>query len=144
MHWSITIVAIIALTGCISHRAVILNPAQQADQATIGGRVVAKLEDKDIVQEQLPLDLLVSAWRVRTEEQGTVYRYHGRCRTPLSWWQRFPCDFFTDVMTPRDLVCERTLEISCVAVAASGSDDWLARGRLDGYVHGDKAPSPAP
>lgn len=140
MRLSAVLALAIALAGCVSHRATIRNPEHDAQQATLGGTYLPKMPEEKVYHEQLPQDVLVSAWR-RDEKTG-LFRFHGRSRTPLAWWQRFPFDFVTDVLTPHDFVCADELTIQCAAVKPEPNDEWLKLARRDGYFH-DAPTTPA-
>jgi hypothetical protein len=140
LAWSLS--AAVLASGCIEHRARVANPVgdARADQAIVGGEAVEVFASPDeivVPGGARPVDATIDAWR--HDESGTVLRWRGRVRTPLPWWQRFPCDVATDLW-PGELACEATATVACVPVAARDPAELAASARRDGYA---RQPEPA-
>ncbi|MBA3845876.1 MAG: hypothetical protein H0X45_04450 [Planctomycetes bacterium] len=134
----------IAATGCIEHRAQVRNPEGEgaAGAAAIGVAVVDPFAAGSVhtVSDPLPRDLGVAAW-VQGEDDSIIRRWHGRSRTPLPWWQRFPVDIAAEAW-PATLICAAETTVAVTPVASGDSDALLAAARRDGYL--TAAPKPEP
>ncbi|HYE08050.1 MAG TPA: hypothetical protein VEL07_21205 [Planctomycetota bacterium] len=137
----------IAATGCIEHRAVVRNPddAGAAGAAAIGVDVVDPFAAGSVhtVSDPLPRDLGVSAW-IQGADDSIIRRWHGRARTPLPWWQRFPVDAAAEAW-PGRLVCAAETTVAVTPVTAGDEAALIAAARRDGYLAAaEPAPTPSP
>lgn len=131
-----TIVAValfaLASTGCITNSARVINPPGQAQSGVVVSTYHEQMPTELEFHNQRPQDIRITAWK-RDPDSGKIYRYDGRCRTPLMGWGRFPMDILID-LAPVDFViaAEQTVQLREI----SGDDkSWLEEARRDGYVH---------
>jgi len=87
----------------------------------------------------LPQDVRVSAWR--RDDDGTIRRGERHVTTPLPWWQRFPCDAFTD-LSPFDATARTDVTITLEPVQAVDEQALRDAARCDGYASGDPVGHP--
>jgi len=132
-----SVAVMLATAGCITHSARIEHPADQAGQGVIGASARPSLPPITTVQRPLPIDVVVSSWH--RDADGRLYRFDGRVRTPLPWWQRFPVDIATDAW-PRTLVAEAALAVAYRPVPVTARDRLFAAATADGWL--GKAPAP--
>jgi hypothetical protein len=87
----------------------------------------------------LPISLGGDSW-VR-DQDGNLYRGSAVIETPLSWYQRFPIDFATDLW-PGTVAFVAAGAPVLHPVAAMPADDLTAEARANGYCH-DQRPTAA-
>jgi hypothetical protein len=132
----------LACTGCVVHEARIDIPPPPAvrrneepygpTRAVLLTREQPAPEKPVLFRGPLPQDLRVSAWR--RDQEGRLCRAESRVTTPLSWWQRFPCDAVTDLL-PIDVVARSEAVIILAPVPVCDAAALAAAARADGYAH---------
>jgi hypothetical protein len=123
------------LCGCVTHEARIAAPAHPPAGAhvVIGTHpYVGKFPD--LITSPEPIELPITAYA--TSDQGLL-RCNAVIRTPLVWWQRFPCDIPLDLLPVHPKAsAEITLEYHLVTPQDASSPSALAAAALaHGYAH---------
>jgi hypothetical protein len=124
--------AMLMSAGCIEHTARIQqDPARGPEERVVIGTRTLKGPAGTEVSRPQPVDLPISAWELRG---GTLARCEDRVRTPLPWWQRFPCDIATDLLPIRYPI-ETTETLSLAAPAHYDDDALTQEARRHGFAH---------
>ena len=119
--------------GCIAHTARVLpDPdAGPGERVVIGTRALPTPPAPMTVTRALPIELPLTAWEQRG---GSILRRDEVIRTPLPWWQRFPCDIASDLIpTTSTAGVERT--VSLVPPARLDDDALTQEARSHGFAH---------
>ncbi len=139
------------LAGCVWHEARVSVPptppparGQEASGPTsvlVDSGPVRPAQATPVVRRgPLPQDLRVSAWHM--DPSGSILcRAEERITTPLSWWQRFPCDAFVDIV-PTDATARADATIICRPVPEADPAALAESARCDGYGHDEAARTP--
>jgi len=123
--------------GCITH-TVRVEPAATAGskpQLAVTSRLSATPRALVTISKTLPVEVRISAWC--TGEAG-LERDEQVVRSPLVWWQRFPCDIVSD-LAPRRLVAETISTIAYLPVPSASEALLTLEAQRHGFAH---APSP--
>jgi hypothetical protein len=143
----LTLILLAASTGsgCIEHSVRIDAPS---GGLPAGARIVVGTHPlagtlPSTTTNVLPLELPISSWALT--RQG-LERYDVVARSPLVWWQRFPCDIVTDLALHRFRAStEITLAYRLVTPQDATSPDALAQAALaHGYAHQHQPHPPHP
>lgn len=147
-RWLFVLFLILTLAagGCVVHEARVdipPPPPVRRDEEPFGPtRVVLLTQEQPaptkpvIFRGPLPQDIRISAWR--TDQEGRLCRAESRVTTPLSWWQRFPCDAVVDLL-PVDVVARSESVVILAPVPACDPAALTAAARCDGYAHDNTA-----
>lgn len=151
IHARHLVLAALALSGagCVVHEArVTVPPAPSAGPGSkapptrmvVGTRPSAPAsKDPVVLRGPLPQDVQVSAWHM--DADGSILcRAEQRVTTPLSWWQRFPCDIVSDLI-PADVVARSEATLECRPVPATDAAALAESARCDGYAHDEAMPT---
>ncbi|MCK6490023.1 MAG: hypothetical protein L6R48_17180 [Planctomycetes bacterium] len=128
-----------ALGGCVMHEAEVRVPPVAGDAhgtAWLGNErraLPAAPPASRSERSQKPVELPVTVYLTQRDGAGGMLRWEGAVRTPLPWWQRFPCDIATDFW-PGELVARTAVEASPVLVARRDPAELLAEARAHGYA----------
>lgn len=125
--------ALVASGGCIEHTARVQpdpvgGPNERVIVGTRGLRGPALGTE---VTRPLPVELPVSAWELR---EGAIARREVRVRTPLPWWQRFPCDAATDLLPMTYSAVTQTV-ITLEPPTRYDDDALTQEARRHGFAH---------
>lgn len=133
------LLALLAGTGCVEHRAAIQPPVAGPPPAvvTVHGREEALVESLER-RDPLPLELRASA--IRRDADGRLLRDEIAVLTPLPWWQRFPADVVSDALIPHTFIVDARARIDTRVVADMPADDLLRLAREHGYAQGITPP----
>lgn len=143
-HLGVVGITLLLMSGCVVHEArVTIPPAPPVPKnhdapgplmLVVGsGRKAPAKTTPLIFRSPLPIDRQISAWQM--DSTGTVLcRSELRVTTPLSWWQRFPCDIVSDIL-PTDYIAHSEATVECVPIAATSAAELAESARRDGYAH---------
>jgi hypothetical protein len=107
---------VLLLSSCLSHEARVTcapEPVNAEGSTVIGSSTHPSPPGPPpvtIERSPLPRDLPITAWR-QNVEGGPMSRQETELRTPLPWWQRFPCDLAVDFI-PVDFTVAAATTIS--------------------------------
>jgi hypothetical protein len=93
---------LLLLAGCVEHETRILGqPPMAGDEgALVIGNTRSTIPPGapavSVDRSPLPRETVVSAWQRNSE--GAVSREDLVVQTALPWWQRFPCDYASDLL----------------------------------------------
>ena len=93
---------LLILAGCVEHETRVLAPVPAAG---VEGAVVVGSSRTSIPpgapavtsdRSPLPRETVVSVWQ--RDSEGMISREDLVVQTALPWWQRFPCDYVSDLL----------------------------------------------
>jgi len=132
MRTALCAVLVLPCAGCLVHTARV--DAAGADPAA--GRSAVGLtvaEGAPAAERRGPLPHeLPATWLVRDGE-GRLCVGHAIVRSPLPWWQRFPCDLAVDLW-PGDVVIAARATVEPRPLTPRSSDELTAEARAHGYA----------
>jgi len=126
---------IFCLSGCIEHEARITAAPVGADESGVAylgftPQPIPSTPPPAVDQRSpLPISIPVTWYTYRRDAHGAIMRDDRTVKTPLPWWQRFPCDVVTDftpitmavrvdtVITPREVALRDPAELKAEAKA---------------------------
>jgi hypothetical protein len=130
-----------SLPSCIEHRVAVHPPTAAAPEPPgenkthtfmiAGSRFQNDGTTPETFSSPLPLDIPVSAYRRQWD--GSIERGEVRCKTPLTWWQRFPADVFVD-FAPFSARCATTEQVYLSPVLPTDRAHLLEQAARDGYA----------
>jgi hypothetical protein len=94
--------SLLLLAGCVEHETRILGhaPAAGAEGAVVIGSARTSIPPGapgiSSDRSPLPRETVVSVWQ--RDGEGVIAREDLVVRTTLPWWQRFPCDYASDLL----------------------------------------------
>jgi hypothetical protein len=94
--------ALLLLAGCVEHETRIHSPPPAAgdEGAMVIGNARATIppgaQSLSVDRSPLPRETVVSVWQRDTA--GVISREDLVVQTTLPWWQRFPCDYASDLL----------------------------------------------
>ncbi len=146
MRWCLGGICVLAATGCVEHRATVTT-TNDSHLTPLGAyktvHVVYPWPGRATVRDPLAADMPITV--LYWDAQGQLYRADARPRSPLAWWQRFPCDIATDALWPGTLVSQRAVTVSPQPISPWTSDTLTAQARAFGYgLDSDQGKEQAP
>jgi hypothetical protein len=131
---SAAVAAVVLLSGCVEHRAVVAVPAPPEDAllaaTTVSGRSAST---PSTVTTRSALPVAVDADLIERDGEGRIRRAVVRVATPTPWWQRFPADIVTD-LTPWTQPVTATAALVAMPVEPVPAADLTAAARSAGYA----------
>jgi len=133
------LIMIVALAGCIEHRASVAPSADPAapfqperrEGVAVAAEAALPLPVGWSATSAQPMERPVSAW-FRAED-GRLYRAETVVVTARPWWQRFPADVATDLW-PRTHVIAHTATLAFVPVSRQDDQRLTAAARAAGFA----------
>ncbi len=133
----------LGLSGCLSHEARVTCIPDPVDQegSTVIGRTTHNSPPGPpaltVDRSPLPRDVQLTAWR-KSVTGGPLRRQETALRTPLPWWQRFPCDLAVD-LTPMDITVAAASTIDPQPLTPRTYADLDREAAAAGYASAPKA-----